>query len=96
MTKTLSKAQIEAIKPHNRENQNMVDYLEGDYQLIDKPLAWQLRGLQETATGYGAKLTSGRVVRLADGRERRVYVTCYSNNCSAWITLGGKRLYLRD
>jgi hypothetical protein len=74
----------------------MVEYLEGEYRLIEKPLAWQRRGLQETATGYGAKLTSERMVLLPDGRKRRIYITCYSNNGSAWITLGGKRLYLRD
>jgi hypothetical protein len=67
-----------------------VKYLEGDYQLIDKPLGFHLLGLQETASGYGAKLTSRRVVRLADGSERRVYVTQYSNAGSAWITLKGE------
>jgi hypothetical protein len=75
---------------------NAIQYLKQPYELIDKPLEWQRRGLQQTATGYGSKLTSRRVVRLPDGRERRIYVTCYSNAGSAWITLDGNRLYLHD
>jgi len=72
-----------------------VQYLEEPYELIERPLPWQRRGLQETVTGYGAKLTSSRCVKLPDGRVRRIYITCYSNNGSAWITLNGERLYLR-
>lgn len=74
---------------------NAIQYLEGDYQLIDKPLWWHRQGLSQTSSGYGARLTSTRMVLLPDGRKRRVYVTQYSNAGSAWIQLDGKRLFLR-
>jgi hypothetical protein len=70
-------------------------YLEGEYTFLDRPLPWQIAGLQQTASGYGSKLTSSRVVKLADGRERRVYITQYSNAGTAWIVLDGERVYLR-
>lgn len=73
----------------------MIDYLDEPYELIERLLPWQKLGLQETASGYGRKLTSTRCVKLPDGRVRRVYVTCYSNVGSAWIILDGQRRYLR-
>jgi hypothetical protein len=74
----------------------MVEYLEQPYELIDNPLPWHKAGLSWTASGYGAKIASHRMVRLPNGRKYRVYVTQISNAGSAWITLGGKKLYLRD
>ena len=65
--------------------------LEGEYSFIDKPLWWHTRGLSQTASGYGGKLTSARCVVLPDGRVRRVYVTCFSNSGTAWIVLDGCR-----
>lgn len=72
-----------------------VVYLAQDYVLIPKPLGFHKAGLSQTATGYGAKLTSRDVCKLADGRVRRVYITCYSNAGTAWINLDGKRQILR-
>lgn len=57
----------------------------------DKPLEFHKRGLQETASGYGMRLTSARVAVLKDGRKRRVYVTQFSNAGTAWIHLDGVR-----
>jgi hypothetical protein len=74
----------------------MTQYLEQTFEYVDRPLWWHKQGLQQTATGYGSKLTSSRCVKLSDGRIRRIYVTRYSNAGSAWITLGGQKLYLRD
>lgn len=75
-----------------------IEYLDDrypGYELRDRPLPWQLRGLQQTASGYGARLTSGYMARLPDGRMRRVYVTQFSNAGSAWVTVDGRRYYLR-
>ena len=72
-----------------------IKYLEEPYKVIDKPLWWHSKGLSQTASGYGSKLTSSRCVVLPDGRVRRIYVTCYSNVGSAWITLSGRKLFLR-
>ncbi len=64
----------------------------GPYEVIDKPLPWQLAGRTWTATGYGAAIPSTRVVRLGiEKRERRVYVTCYSNTGTGWITVNGRK-----
>ena len=62
---------------------------------VYRPLAWQLRGLQQTSSGYGSKLTSSYCVRLSDGRVRRIYVTQYSNSGTAWIKLDGVRRLVR-
>lgn len=48
------------------------------------PLWWQERGLQFTATGYGARIPSRYMVKY-NGRWRRVYVACFSNSGSAYI-----------
>jgi hypothetical protein len=74
----------------------MIEYLEQPYEVIEKPLPWQRQGLQETASGYGAKLTSSRMIRLPDGRTRRIYITRYGNIGSLWITLNGKKLFIGE
>lgn len=69
------------------EQRGTLRYLrDGVYTLEDRPRAC---GLTETRSGYGRKLNSGRVVKLADGRIRRVYITQYSNAGTAWINLDG-------
>ena len=57
----------------------------------ESPLEWQTRGLQETASGYGRKLTTRYMVQWA-GRWRRVYCclisnagTCYIGKPGAWL-----------
>lgn len=54
---------------------------------------WMKRGLQQTATGYGRKLNTGRKIAY-NGREYRLYATCYSNNASVWFTVQGKKIYV--
>ena len=48
------------------------------------PLPWQLLGLTETATGYGAKLTTRYMVEF-NGRWRRVYCAQFSNVGTIYI-----------
>lgn len=56
-------------------------------EIIERPLPWQSQGLQQTATGYGRKLTTPYMVRV--GRYwRRVYNTCFSNSGTLWIQEG--------
>ena len=74
----------------------MITYLEQPYERVERPLWWHKQGLQQTASGYGKKLTTSTCVKLADGKLRRVYVTCYSNAGSAWINLKGERVFLHD
>ena len=62
---------------------------------IDAPLWWHEQGLTQTATGYGAKLTTRRKIRYK-GRLRRVYATCFSNVASCWIQVKGEKIYFWD
>lgn len=62
-------------------------YLTGPYTVVDDPLPWQRAGRQQTASGYGRKLTTTRVVITPDGRRHRVYLTIYSNSGTCWIVL---------
>ena len=55
------------------------------------PLAWQRRGLQETATGYGARLNTGYKINFC-GRLYRVYCTCYSNSGTCWFKAKGRTI----
>ncbi len=66
----------------------------GQEDLVESPLIWQKLGLQETASGYGNKLTTKYKVKY-QGRMRRVYAVCYSNVASYYIFVKGEKLYLR-
>lgn len=72
-----------------------IKYLEGPYELVDRPLWWHLKGLSQTRSGYGSKITSSRCVKLPDGRQRRIYVTIWSNAGTAWIILNNEKLIVR-
>lgn len=74
----------------------MIEYLNEPYEIIEKPLAWQLLGLQQTSSGYGLKLTSSRCVKFINGSIRRIYITQISNVGSAWIMLKNKKLFLKE
>jgi hypothetical protein len=63
--------------------------------LEDHPLWWHLQGLQQTASGYGQRLTTRYKVRH-NGRLYRVYATCFSNAASHWIIAGGVKLHIAD
>jgi len=64
-----------------------------DVNLIDAPLWWHEQGLQETASGYGRKLTTRYKVPF-NGRNYRVYCTQIGNVGSLWFTAEGQRYYL--
>lgn len=55
----------------------------------DRPLEWQKRGLTYTATGYGTKIPTSKVIKWSDGRERRVYCDIYSNHGSCYCMIHG-------
>lgn len=71
-----------------------MEYLPTPYEVIDRPLWWHLQGLQQTASGYGSKLTTSRMIRTPDGRLRRVYCVCWSNSGSCYVLVKGKPVYL--
>jgi len=61
--------------------------------LIDSPLDWQKRGLQQTATGYGSKLTTTWKINF-NGKIRRLYATCFGNAASVWFKVQGRTIYV--
>jgi len=71
-----------------------VDYLPYDLPVREHLLDWQKRGLQQTASGYGSKLTTSKEV-FYNNRWYRVYAIHYSNAGSAYIISKGKRLFLQ-
>ena len=52
--------------------------------LKDAPLWWQTKGLQQTASGYGARLVTPYMVKFND-KWRRVYCRIYSNIGTLYI-----------
>lgn len=62
-------------------------------ELIYSPLPWQEKGLRETRTGYGGKLTSSYKIRYA-GKIRRVYRVQWSNAGSLYVIAKGTKIFL--
>jgi len=54
--------------------------------LIYKPMLYHIKGLRQTASGYGKALTSPYMVEF-EGRKYRIYTTLYSNSDSGdrWL-----------
>jgi len=64
-------------------------------QFVYAPLWWHRQGLSQTASGYGAQLTTPWKTEY-QGKLYRVYQTCYSNAASSWIVVRGQRLHLSN
>ncbi len=62
-------------------------------ELVDAQSAWMARGLQQTASGYGARLNTGRKIYY-NGKLYQLYATCFSNAASVWFTVKGQRIYV--
>jgi hypothetical protein len=76
-------------------SQHTVKYVEEPFDARVRELEWQRAGLQQTASGYGRKLTSRYEIRLqGETRWRRVYVTQFSNAGTHWITRGGEPFHV--
>ena len=73
-----------------------MDYLNPPYSVSVQPLWWHKQGLQQTASGYGKKLTTEYVVTVPGERPRRVYATCFSNVASFYIFRKGQTVWLHD
>ena len=56
---------------------------------LDQPLEWQKRGLSYTASGYGTKIPTSKVIQWNDGKVRRVYCDIYSNVGSCYCMIYG-------
>lgn len=74
-----------------------VTYQSAPYTVSINRLPWQKAGLQQTASGYGSKLTTEYMLHVPGAkRAYRVYAVCYSNVASFYIVRRGVRLFLRD
>jgi hypothetical protein len=62
-------------------------------ELLSCPLWWQIRGLRQTASGYGRKLVNGYKINF-EGKLYRLYTTCFSNCGSTWFTVRGKKIFV--
>jgi len=58
-------------------------------------LWWQKQGLSFTASGYGGKIPTSRMIRH-EGRWKRVYVAQYSNSGTAYILKGKDWITVSD
>lgn len=61
--------------------------------LIDAPLWWHEQGLQQTASGYGRRLTSRYKIDF-NGKQYRLYTTIFSNAGSTWFKVKGRTIYI--
>lgn len=55
----------------------------------ERLLEWQRLGMQYTATGYGTKIPTSKVIAWSDGKVRRVYCDIYSNAGSCYCMIHG-------
>jgi len=60
-------------------------------ELIYAPLWWHKQGLQQTASGYGSKLTTPYKIQY-QGRLRRVYARLYSNRGVNYVIVDNKHI----
>lgn len=70
----------------------MYEIIAQDVPLVDAPLWYHERGLMQTATGFGRKLTTRYKVQF-NGRLYRVYCTQFSNSGSLWFTAKGQTYF---
>jgi len=74
-----------------------VQYVDRPFDWAQCPLWFHTAGRQETATGYGRRLRSTRMIRFHGEKVwRRVYVCLISNAGTAYILIGGTWRVLRD
>jgi hypothetical protein len=70
-----------------------LEYLD-DPVIIERPLWWHLKRLQYTASGYGRKIPTTKMVKL-NGRLYRIYCSIYSNCGSCWIQTKEGKVFIR-
>jgi len=62
-------------------------------KVMEKPLWWQLRGLSYTASGYGSKIPTSKMVHV-NGRWHRVYCCIYSNSGVCYVMINKNMVYV--
>jgi len=59
--------------------------------LVENPLWWHKQHLSQTASGYGKKLTTSKMIYF-ENKLRRIYCTIYSNSGTNWFTYKGEEI----
>lgn len=72
---------------------HFTDEIPGKLLVVEKPLEWQVAGLQYTASGLGAKIPTWYMLKIGK-RMHRVYVRQYGNAGSAFIVYKGEKYFL--
>lgn len=62
-------------------------------ELVEKPLWYHKRGLMQTRSGYGRKLTTDKMIHF-NGRLRRIYCCVSGNSGSCYIIQDGKWIFI--
>jgi len=68
-------------------------YADSTDDLIYAPLEWQKRGLSQTSSGYGRKITSYYKINFK-GKLYRLYNTCFGNASSTWFKTKGRTIFV--
>jgi hypothetical protein len=66
-----------------------------ELEVKEKPLLCHKHKIMQTATGYGNKLASSRMIKV-DNRWHRIYARCFSNAGTAYIIKQGKEYIIPD
>jgi len=74
-------------------DKDQLEYLIYPHRVADEPMPHHKAGLSWTASGYGKKIPTTKVIYLR-GRRYRVYVTQYSNAGTAYIVYQGREVII--
>lgn len=81
--------------PKLKEKKRIIEYADiSEKDFVRSPLWYHEKGLMQTATGYGYKLSTIYKVKH-DNRWKRVYCSCHSNIGSLYIIYNKRPLYIR-
>ena len=90
-TKAMKK-QIEEVKDH-RGNVIFKRLEVNEPDFMYKPLPWQLQGLMYTASGYGSKIPTIKMIKY-NNRMYRVYCHIYSNAGTCYVIIKGEKVII--
>ena len=73
-----------------------LEYIDpAELEIFVSLLPHQVAGLSYTATGYGKKIPTTKMVKYK-GRIYRIYCMIFSNIGTCYITVKGRQLIIRD
>jgi hypothetical protein len=62
--------------------------------IVDRPLWYHKRGLMQTATGYGRKLVTSKMLKIGN-RLHRIYCCIFSNCGTCYVIYNGEEFSLK-